>query len=130
MGYRSEVVLAISKDILPQFLAVLEKNPKTRDLCFEYVDEVEKNYNDDGSLLLYWADIKWYDSSEEVRTLESFMGKCELGSLFEDEVGTSEESFRFVRIGDYDDDIEVRGCGFEESDSAIYLNRSIEFKRH
>lgn len=125
MGYRSEVVLAISKDVMPQFLAILAKSPETRDMCFAYNDEVEKNYNDDGSLLIYWDAIKWYDSYEPVQLLENFMSKCEDGT-FEDEVGDVDDGgalFRFVRIGEDEEDTETRGYGFDN----ICVHRAIEY---
>ena len=35
MGYRSEVALAVGKDVMAQFLTTLAKSPEARALCFK-----------------------------------------------------------------------------------------------
>ena len=117
MGYRSEVVLAVNKEIMPEFLAHLATNEGARNLVYSDADHTEPNYEHDGSLLVAWSGIKWYEGYPDVDTIEKFMSMCE-----EDAEGRKEEMFRFVRIGEDYEDIETRGYGFE-----IYVNRTIDY---
>ena len=115
MGYRSQVVLAVSKKVMPQFMSTIAKSPEAREMCFAHADRLEKDYDGDGSMLFYWDHIKWYDSYEPIQAIIDFMDWAE-GESHEDE-------FKFVRTGEELDDNESRGWGYED----IYVNRSIEF---
>ena len=115
MGYRSQVVLAVSKKIMPQFMSTMAKSPEAREMCFAHADRLEKDYEEPGAMLFYWDHIKWYDSFESVQALIDFMDWAE-GEDHEDE-------FKFVRTGEELDDNEQRGWGYSD----IYVNRSIEF---
>ena len=44
MGYRSEVVIAISKDLMPHFLTVFAKEPGCRPMVFKDHDYMNENY--------------------------------------------------------------------------------------
>ena len=48
MGYRSEVALAISKEVMPHFLSVLAKEPEVRNMIFKHHDHLDQDYNGEG----------------------------------------------------------------------------------
>ena len=60
MGYRSEVVLAVSKEVLPQFLVTLAKSPETRAMCYQHADRRVDDYDGEGGVLFHWYGAKWY----------------------------------------------------------------------
>ncbi len=124
MGYRSQVVLAVGKELMPQFLVTLAKSPDTRAMCFSHADQTKKDYDGEGGMLFYWNSCKWYDDYEEVRAIEDFLdwAECEVFGEAPDNVN-GDECFRFVRAGENDDDNVCRGHGFQD----IYISRSIEF---
>jgi len=107
MGYRSEVALAVSKDVMAQFLTTMARSPKARSLCFEYSDEIVKDYDEEGALLFKWDSIKWYSGYEDIDALVDFMDWCDAE---EDE--DMSEGYKFVRVGEESEDIESRGFGF------------------
>jgi len=124
MGYRSEVILAIDAVLVPQFMATMARSPEARAMCFSHSDEVIKDYCEPGGLLFRWDHVKWYDTYEEVRAIMDFIGWAE--SLLNDDIDDpvdGNELFRFVRIGESYDDIDVQGFGFDH----ICPTRSIEY---
>ena len=113
MGYRSEVVLAVSKQAMPHFLAVLAKMPEACTMVFKDHDKLEKDYDGKGTMLVAWDGIKWYDSYPEIRAIEEFLEECELGTLdgFDlPENDYQENHVRFVRLGEDMDDCDVKGA--------------------
>ena len=127
MGYRSEVVLAISKQIMPHFLAVLAKEPETRPLIFKHHDHLDQNYNNEGTLLVTWGGIKWYDSYPEIQAINDFIQELESDEVEGFDLPKGEwqgEHVRFVRLGENYDDCEERGelCGFD-----IHVERSLSY---
>ena len=52
MGYRSEVVLAISKKMVPHFMVTMAKEPTVRGLVFEDTDRFDQNYDGEGGWLM------------------------------------------------------------------------------
>jgi len=115
MGYRSDVVLAVNKEIMPEFLAYLATNDEAKCLVFSDHCELNQDYEGEGHLLVTWSGIKWYDGYPDVDVIEKFT--CEL-----DEDTDKSEMFRFVRVGEEYEDIEVRGYGFD-----IHVNRAIDY---
>ena len=115
MGYRSQVVLAISKHLTPFLTLATSQNTEAQSLVFKYADTFERDYGGDKSWLLVWDGIKWYDSYEDIQTLERFVAEAECDE-YEFEVDgkpqSSSEHIKFVRVGEEDGDIENRGCGF------------------
>jgi hypothetical protein len=107
MGYRSEVVLAISKDLMPHFLNVMAAEPDARTLVFKHHDTLQENYEGEGTLLVAWSDIKWYDSFPEVKAIQEFIEICE-ADLIED-IEDCYEHFRYVRLGEDTDDTTEKG---------------------
>ena len=115
MGYRSEVVLAVNKELMPEFLAYLATNEEARNLVYSHADHLDQDYEQGGHLLVSWSGIKWYESYPEIDVIEKFT--CELDA--DTEKG---EMFMFVRVGEDYEDIEQRGYGFD-----IHVNRAIDY---
>ena len=124
MGYRSQVVLAISKELMPHFLNVMAKCPAARELVFGDNDELDQDYQHDGHFFVRWDGVKWYDTYEEVAAIQKFVdaADCDDFELGDDD-GSSSENFRFVRIGEESSDVDCNGYGFEH----IYPHTSISW---
>ena len=124
MGYRSEVILAIGPEVMPQFMVTMAKSPEARRMCFADADTMIKDYCDiEGAFLFRWDHVKWYDSFEEVEAIQDFMQWCADEQIEVDgEQVNADEYFRFVRIGEEMDDNEVQGWGFD-----IHIERSATY---
>ena len=122
MGYRSQVVLAIGEALMPQFMVTMAKSPQARAMCFGDGEPQRDFQGEKGSLFFEWDGIKWYDSYEEIQAIEDFINwaedKLEIGGKEID----GDDHFRFVRLGEEYEDIEIRGYGFD-----IHPVRSIEY---
>ena len=115
MGYRSQVVLAISKHLTPFLTLACSQNAEAEALVFKYSDHFEKNYENEKSWLIRWDSIKWYDSFEEVQTICKFIDEAicdEYQFEIEGEIQFSAEHIKFVRVGEESGDIEMLGDGF------------------
>ena len=124
MGYRSEVILAVGPEVMPQFMVTMAKSPQARELCWADHDEMIKDYNDEkGAFLFRWSGIKWYDSYECVAAIQDFLDWCESERI---EVEGKEvdacDFYRFVRVGEEMDDNEVQGWGFD-----IHIERNTTY---
>ena len=130
MGYRSQVVFAVAPELMPHFLAVLAKSQPARELCFAEADETINDYIDEGSRLMKWDSIKWYDSYPCVRALIDFMDWADdqefpttgCDGLAEPVDAPGSELYRFVEIGEDFDDVTVRGDAYD-----ISVNREITY---
>ena len=112
MGYRSEVVLVVGKEVMPQFMATMCRSEEAREMCFGHASRV-KDYEEEGAILFRWDTIKWYDSFEEVQAIEDFLDWCECEELeLDDGIHSAMDFVRFVRIGEEMDDVVERGMGF------------------
>ena len=124
MGYRSHVVLAISKHLTPFLMLGLSHNKEAEALVFNHADEFNRDYGGDKSWLIVWDGIKWYECYEDIQTLELFIQKAS-SDEYEFEVDgkaqSSCEHIKFVRVGEETGDIEVSGDGFWD----IYTSTSI-----
>jgi len=121
MSYRSDVVLVVSKKAMPHFMAIVSTVPDGLSLCFQENSGLTQNYDgDEGSILFHWSGIKWYSSFAGVQAVEEFLDKMDIFDIDDD--GWADE-YRFVRLGEDDDDDEVRGYGFSE----VYISRTINF---
>ena len=122
MGYRSEVVIAISKDLMPHFLTVFAKEPGCRPMVFKDHDYMNENYDGEETFIVSWSGIKWYEGYPEIDALNHFLDKCE-GDEIE---GIEEpwEHFRFLRLGEDVEDMVEKGY-MHASD--ICFHRSISF---
>ena len=124
MGYRSEVILAVGPEVMPQFMVTMAKSPQARELCWADHDEMIRDYNDEkGAFLFRWSGIKWYDSYECVAALQDFFDWCESERIEVDgEEVDACEFYRFIRVGEEMDDNESQGWGFD-----IHIERNITY---
>ena len=130
MGYRSEVILAIGPEVMPQFMVTMAKSPEAREMCWGDSEMVKDYDGIKGALLFRWDEIKWYESYEGVSAIQDFIQWCDEETIptgkkkenGEDEVEAASEFFRFVRIGEEMDDNEVAGWGFD-----IHIERSAAY---
>ena len=113
MGYRSVVALAVSEKMMPHFLGHLSQ---CEDAAYKFVfmetDKKIEDYDGDGTTMFLWESIKWYDSYPEVRAITDFvsMHTDYLYSASKDFDNHSyAEHFRFVRMGEDNEDIEEEG---------------------
>ena len=115
MGYRSQVVLAISKHLTPFLTLATSQNAEAQSLVFKDADTFERDYGGDKSWLIVWDGIKWYDSYEDIQTICKFIDDA-ICDEYEFEVEgnkeLSSEHIRFVRVGEESGDIEMLGDGF------------------
>ena len=116
MGYRSVVALAVSKEMMPHFLGHLSQcDDSAYKFVFMETDKKIEDYDGDGTTMFLWESIKWYDSYPEVRAITDFvsMNTDYLESICEDikefQRGSYAEHFRFVRMGEDNEDIEEEG---------------------
>ena len=126
MGYRSQVVLAISKHLTPFLTLKVTQNKAAESLVFADADTFDRDYGGDKSWLLVWDAIKWYESYEDIQALEKFIEEaCSDEYKFEidGKKEHSSEHIRFVKVGEESDDIELRGDGFWD----IYPHTSISY---
>ena len=116
MGYRSQVVLAISKELIPFLMLATSKNKEAEELVFRSADKFDRDYGGDKSWFLHWDSIKWYESYSSVSAIEKFIfdAECDEYNITDDDGNevSSSDLFRFVRVGEDDGDIQVRGYGF------------------
>tara|TARA_R100001079_G_C4429258_1_gene143395 strand:+ start:597 stop:962 length:366 start_codon:yes stop_codon:yes gene_type:complete len=121
MGYRSEVLFAIDKKVVPLFIAHIASNTAAQTLCFKYSDEHTKDYLGEGHWLFRWDHIKWYGSYPEIQAIMSFVGEKlqELPESFEQ----AEEYYRLVILGEEVEDIKDEGWGFD----TICISRGIDY---
>jgi len=124
MGYRSEVILAIGPEVMPQFMVTMAKCPEARKLCWSDHSDMIKDYAGvKGAFLFRWDHIKWYESYEEVQALQDFMEWCNSEDIeVEGKKEQAAEYYRFVRIGEETDDNEVEGWGFD-----IHIERTATY---
>jgi len=124
MGYRSEVILAVGSEVMPQFMVTMAKSPQARELCWADHDEMIRDYNDEkGAFLFRWSGIKWYDSFECVAAIQDFLDWCESERIeVEGEEVDACEFYRFIRVGEEMDDNESQGWGFD-----IHIERNITY---
>jgi len=122
MGYRSEVVIAISKDLMPHFLTVFAKEPGCRTMVFKDHDYMNEDYDGKETFVVSWSSIKWYEQYPEVGALSQFIDKCD-GDEIE---GIEEpwEHFRFRRLGEEVEDMVEKGYMHSND---ICFHRSISF---
>ena len=105
MGYRSEVAIAIHKDLQGEFLTFLNTEQLMAQIFGDMSDfHFDKDYLCDAHWLFTASDIKWYASFEEytdIQMFEKFMDAM-------DKKFKHETQYRFLRIGEEIEDIEHR----------------------
>ena len=125
MGYRSQVVLAISKHLTPFLTLATSQNAEAQALVFKDADIFDRDYQGDKSWLITWDSIKWYESYEDIKTIERFVSEA-ICDEYEFEVEgnkeLSSEHIRFVRVGEESGDIEMMGDGFWDIYPSTHIN--------
>ena len=126
MGYRSDVVLAVDKEIMPHFMAALSRNEGASKMVFDpaYRDDLVKDYQGEGNMLVRWDGIKWYEGYEDIGAIQAFINNpSDFGPETVGEGTAVWDCFKFIRIGEEPEDIELQGGGFWD----IYVERSIAY---
>jgi len=140
MGYRSQVVLAVAPELAGAFLSLFAKNKGVEDLC-RGADKFESGYSEEGDYFMHWDHLKWYDSFPEIGDIMRFVESVESDDM--SDYGLAEEDrpkrsardgseydtywsefFRFVRIGEDQDDMTVYG---DYCASDICVMREVSF---
>lgn len=92
MGYRSEVAIKCEE----KAFEMLRETYRRVDL------EPDKVFKDGDCFILYWDWVKWYSIYEDVAAIEDILDKLD---ELED---TTNYGYRFMRLGENDDDVETR----------------------
>ena len=82
MGYRSEVVLAISPEAASAFMALCAKHPEVMQLCHD-ADVFKSGYEQPGDYFMHWSSIKWYEDYTDIAALQEFIEHLESDDLTE-----------------------------------------------
>jgi len=133
MGYRSQVILAVTPEAASAFMALCAKDPKVLEFCHE-ADTFTSGYDREGDYFMFWDQIKWYEGYPEVDALQKFVTALEDDDL--SDYGEPKhpkrpdgqnvewgEYFRFVRLGEDTDDLTESGWAFD----GIGVTRSVYF---
>jgi hypothetical protein len=116
MGYRSEVIFACTADAVPILLAEAGNSAALKQILFSESDQkLIGDYDSEGSYLFRWDHIKWYDGYPWAQAFSQMVAKME------EKLG--DEAYRWIRIGEELDDVEIKGYGFDH----IYVRREIEY---
>ena len=124
MGYRSDVVLAIGKELTPFLLLATSQCKEAEELVFKHHDLFDRDYYE--GWLLRWESIKWYEGYEDIDAIQKFVDEACADEYKIEEDGkerNSSEYIKFVRVGEDSSDVEMQGEGFWD----IYVSRHIEF---
>jgi len=117
MGYRSDIAIAIHKDVIGEFLTFLKTIQIMHEIFGKGGFTLDKDFKGDGHWLFTESQIKWYadfpENYPEVDVFEKFF------ALMDEE---HEDMYRFVRVGEQHDDIETRGDWY---DSDLWVKREI-----
>lgn len=118
MGYCSEIVIAVRKEILAEDLIHPVIPKSLRDEKYQIIDDI-----------LYWhmPSWKWYSSYPAIQEIEAFFDLLgERGPIKEGtdkDVTDTSPWFGAIRMGEGDDDIQTWGDPFEFNISTVrYVN--------
>lgn len=114
MGYRSDVVLALTNKNLKKFFD--QNDDKVLTTLF---DGVERHEKDDWTLF-YWPSVKWYPDYADVKAVEDFVNQLEDSDQEEER-----EGFSYHIMGEDIDDYNSKGTW--DTPFEISLNRSLDF---
>lgn len=114
MGYRSEVAYVIKFDDIEQRDAfvtlMLAKNDKH---ITEALGEVGHANPKDPIITAYFSDVKWYDNYSDVQAHHALMDEAR--NLYE-------ASYRFVRVGEDANDVEISDVDDKSLDLWDYVD--------
>lgn len=103
MGYRSEVVLVLSKEAKETLKEKLDALPKEEKenikSMFSCADR--RFIHESGDELIHWTWVKWYNSYPEIAFIEDFLNNRE------------DEDYYLMRIGEDLGDIELQGYFYD-----------------
>ena len=109
MGYRSEVAVVVKNEDYEKFI---KGNSDFKDLM--NIAEVTKN---EDLVMIYWDWIKWYLEYEDISIIEATMDKLD----------EQNAPYKFVRIGEDWDDVDVReNWGVEGECDRISVYRGVD----
>lgn len=111
MGYRSDICLLLNRPgvmSLKAKLASKETSDKIRSEVEYLLSHAVKHLVDaeSGAECWHWTDLKWYDCDPEYYPEVDFIEKL-MAEL-------DEEDYRFMRVGEDYDDLEVKGCYLDD----------------
>jgi hypothetical protein len=120
MGYRSDVGLCLTnagKGVLDAKLRTLEatheKTQHIRNILNTSCNKLEDQ--ESGAVAWFWETVKWYADYDDVSFIESFLKDLDDGE------------YLFIRIGESDDDTEIRGT-FLDNPFSMHLVRGIAYE--
>lgn len=114
MGYRSEVKIAMKKGDYEELKARLDYYANKEEISYilqSGVCKVKKKSN--GVVVLYWDWIKWYPEYEEIQFIENYLA----------ELSEQGKPYKFVRVGEDPDDVEVSESWGEDEDDCCDIIR-------
>lgn len=119
MGYYSDVVLVLNPKGLAKLrkrLADPEKPEKIRQSATDFFKYADQHLTNKKAEAWFWDGVKWYSNdpeySPEVYFIEDFL------------LELKENEYRFLRIGEDYDDVEVKGY-FLDDPFGVNLSRQI-----
>lgn len=96
MGYRSEVAIKCEEKAFEMI----------KEACYKVEVVPDKVYKEDNCYILWWSWIKWDDWYDDILEIETVLK--ELDKLKDPlETGTG-YGYKFIRIGENDDDVETK----------------------
>lgn len=116
MGYLSDVGLCLTAEGVKRLDAALNAaRSETGQGIHQLLTYAEKREeHKSGSVAWFWEGIKWYWGYADVDFIENLLNELPCADYF------------FIRVGESDDDTEVRG-GFRDNPFHMYLLRGIAF---
>lgn len=116
MGYYSDVVLVLNEETNNKFIEYInDLNENTQIKVNSLIGCSENHINKNKEHLYYWDFIKWCLDFDEIYFIMRFIDSID-----------NSDSFRFIRLGEYSDDIEEKG--YLESEFNVNVIRCIDFK--
>ena len=124
MGNYSDVGLALTKkgvETLHSKLAEEKVSEELRTSVKRLLAHADEHYTDSasGAEVWYWEWIKWYDCYPA-----GYQDVCFIIEVLQE---LDDEDYRFIRIGEEDDDTEMSGR-FWDNPFDMYLTRGINFQ--
>jgi hypothetical protein len=99
--------------MMPHFLGHLSQcDESAYKFVFMEADQKIEDYDGEGTTVFSWSGIKWHeDHFPEVKAINDFvtMNTNYLSGISEDFDDKYDEHFRFVRLGEDNDDVEEEG---------------------
>lgn len=110
MGYRSDVVFALSKKAFFKYGLLLKK------LSFIEDNHADRIVLNNGDVYFKINNIKWYDSDPYIKNFDALLAEIDSDT-------DSEVLYGFMRLGEESGDVEEKGYCHEFD---IYYSQSIE----